>query len=317
MIDRVKSPLNYTGNKYKILPQMQEYFPKRIKTMVDLFCGGATVGLNTECEKIIFIDNNERVISLLKYLSLCNYDDLYGMISLVIKKYGLSFSAENSFAFYKNQIEESNYNNGLKKYNAEGYYKLRADYNMIENKNSDYANVLLYVLMVYAFNNDMRFSRSGNFNLPVGKTDMNKNNLNRLKSYIERTSSIECDFICADFKNKKVSEILLSADFIYMDPPYLITNAVYNQMSKWDEKSEYNLLQMLSFLLDNNKQFILSNIIEKKGQRNEPLYRWMDENINRIEIVDVVSDYRSASYNKKVRDSSEREVIIKSKVKND
>ena len=42
----VKSPLNYTGNKYRIMDQMRRHFPENIECMVDLFCGGATVGLN-------------------------------------------------------------------------------------------------------------------------------------------------------------------------------------------------------------------------------------------------------------------------------
>ena len=36
----IKPPMNYIGNKYRIINQMQEYFPKNIKTMVDLFFGG-------------------------------------------------------------------------------------------------------------------------------------------------------------------------------------------------------------------------------------------------------------------------------------
>ena len=34
-----KTPLNYTGNKYRLLEQIQPYFPQKIKVMVDLFCG--------------------------------------------------------------------------------------------------------------------------------------------------------------------------------------------------------------------------------------------------------------------------------------
>lgn len=57
MSNYIKSPLNYTGNKYRILSQIQQYFPRRIHCMIDLFCGGATVGLNVDADKIIFIDN--------------------------------------------------------------------------------------------------------------------------------------------------------------------------------------------------------------------------------------------------------------------
>lgn len=56
----VKSPLNSTGNKYRIIDQINKYFPEKIDCMIDLFCGGATVGLNTNAKKVIFVDNNEK-----------------------------------------------------------------------------------------------------------------------------------------------------------------------------------------------------------------------------------------------------------------
>ncbi|MCA6072598.1 MAG: DNA adenine methylase, partial [Endomicrobium sp.] len=39
----IKSPLNYVGGKYKILPQIIPLFPKDINCFVDLFAGGANV----------------------------------------------------------------------------------------------------------------------------------------------------------------------------------------------------------------------------------------------------------------------------------
>ncbi len=35
----IKSPLNYTGGKYKLLPQIIPIFPSDINTFVDLFGG--------------------------------------------------------------------------------------------------------------------------------------------------------------------------------------------------------------------------------------------------------------------------------------
>ena len=42
----IQSPLNYTGGKYKLLPQILPLFPKEIDCFVDLFCGGCNVGIN-------------------------------------------------------------------------------------------------------------------------------------------------------------------------------------------------------------------------------------------------------------------------------
>ena len=38
--DLIKSPLNYTGGKFKLLPQILPLFPDNIDTFVDLFAGG-------------------------------------------------------------------------------------------------------------------------------------------------------------------------------------------------------------------------------------------------------------------------------------
>ena len=61
-----KSPLNYTGGKYKLLPQLLEKFPKHFDSFVDLFGGGFNVGANVECETIIYNDKQKEVARLIK-----------------------------------------------------------------------------------------------------------------------------------------------------------------------------------------------------------------------------------------------------------
>lgn len=267
----IKSPLNYTGNKYRILDQIFKYFPKEIDTMVDLFCGGATVGINVKCRKIIFIDSDRNVINLLKYLSKTSFNKLIRSLHELIFKYKLSNSYLNGYSSYKN-LYQTNLNNGLKEYNSNGFYELRSDYNKLINKNTSQAMNMLYLLIIYGFNNDIRFSKNGHFNLPVGKTDLNKNNVNKLQNYIMRMKNIHATFVCGDFREEKIKKIILKADFVYMDPPYLITNAVYNETSKWNEDSEYKLINLMEELLLNNKNFLISNVLEKRFKRNEPLY---------------------------------------------
>jgi len=283
--------------------------------MVDLFCGGATVGLNVICDKIIFIDNNKYVIGLLKYFARAKFEDLLKGLESIIEQYGLSNSYRNGYKSYRMKINGGNANNGLKEYNSEGFYKLRNDYNALENKMTNYALQILYILIVYGFNNDLRFSKEGNYNLPCGKTDLNANNVKKLREYNERIIEMNAEFICGDFENKRVQEIIKSAEFIYMDPPYLITNAVYNESNKWNEQKEYGLIELMNYFIDNDKQFILSNILEKKGRRNEPLYYWTTTRANDLTIIDIKYHYRNASYNKKVREGLEREVIIMPKRK--
>lgn len=62
--DLVKSPLNYVGGKFKLLPQILPYFPNDIDTFYDVFAGGFNVGINIKAKKIICNDLEPAVISL-------------------------------------------------------------------------------------------------------------------------------------------------------------------------------------------------------------------------------------------------------------
>lgn len=62
----VKCPLNYTGGKYKLLPQIIEKFPKKIGTFIDIFGGGFNVGANIEANTIIYNDKQKEVPRIIK-----------------------------------------------------------------------------------------------------------------------------------------------------------------------------------------------------------------------------------------------------------
>jgi DNA adenine methylase Dam len=287
------------------------HIPQQIDVMVDLFCGGATVGANTECKKVIFIDNNPKVIGLLDYFARCR--DVDRLIKELIKltdKFSLSCSGLNGYSMYKEKLIEKDTNNGLKEINKESFYYLRETYNTLVDKSTADAFNMLYLLMVYGFNNDIRFSSEGNYNLPVGKTDLNKNNIKKIKAFCEKMSTVKYEFLCDEFNSKEANERINQSDFTYIDPPYLITRAVYNESNKWDNESEYKLLALLDELIKSRKKFMLSNVTEKKGSKNEPLCYWIYQNEGAIKVIDIDYHYRSSSYNKKQRDANEREIIL-------
>jgi len=304
----MKTPLNYTGNKSRLIDRFKDYFPDNIGVFVDLFCGGATVGLSVNAKKVIFIDNNANVIELLKHLSQYDFDVLLPRLEKLIENYNLSYSAKSGYGKYREGIAKSD-NNGLKTFNTEGYYQLRSDYNAFADKFSLEALDMLYLMVTYAFNNDMRFNRNGEFNLPVGKTDLNKSNIKKLISYIDRVKETDCEFICGDFREKRIKDILMQADFIYADPPYLLGDAVYNESSNWTEETEQELIELLEVLSKNDKKFALSNVLEKVGQKNKPLSDWIFKRDD-LQIFNMDYHYRSASYNKINRNAQEQEVLI-------
>ncbi len=86
----IKSPLNYTGGKYKILSPIFEILPEKAGTFVDLFAGGFNVGINVNAKKIICNDQIHYIIDLYKYFQANNVEDVITDIKERITKYQLS-----------------------------------------------------------------------------------------------------------------------------------------------------------------------------------------------------------------------------------
>ena len=114
-----------------------------------------------------------------------------------------------------------------------------------------------------------------------------------------------------DFRNLKEKD-LKDIDFIYADPPYLITDAVYNENSGWGEEEEKALLGLLDNVNNKGIKFALSNLLQKKklNIKNEILFNWLEENKEKYFVHNIEYHYRSASYNKKNRNGEEQEVLI-------
>ena len=81
----IQSPLNYTGGKFKLLPQILPLFPQHINVFVDLFCGGCNVGINVDCNRVIYNDLNENLLCLYNtFKNLENKPLWIGFIKLLI-----------------------------------------------------------------------------------------------------------------------------------------------------------------------------------------------------------------------------------------
>lgn len=297
----IKSPLNYTGGKYKLLSQIIPLFPSNIHTFVDLFCGGCNVGINVKSKNIIFNDKNLILINLYNVLKM--HDNLYSFkkIDKIIKKYNLSDTEKNGYEFYK-----CNSSSGLGKYNINHYNKLRSDFNKRTRKDENYY-YMFYVLIIYSFNNQIRFNSKGEFNLPVGKRDFNKSMKNKLDKFINNIKYGNYEFISKDFKNV-MNLNLKNSDFVYCDPPYLITCATYNESNGWNESNEKALLKTLDELNKKGIKFALSNVITSKGKTNTILLDWINK--NNYTIYHLNSDYSNSNYHTKDKITKPDEVLI-------
>lgn len=302
----IQSPLNYTGGKYKLLPQILPIFPQNINVFVDLFCGGCNVGVNVDCNRVIYNDIDENLLYLYNTFKNLEKESVLEWIYEIIEKYDLSLSSKNGYQYYGCESGR-----GLGDYNRNRYLKLRADFNQRhENGRFDYYYyVMLYVVIVYAFNNQIRFNSSGEFNLPVGKRDFNKKMEQKLVDFIDRIQEQDCNFSCCDFRKFDTS-MLTTQDFVYVDPPYLITCATYNEQGGWNERDENDLLSFLDKLNDNNIRFGLSNVLRSKGKENKVLLAWLKKNSDRYTVMPLDYSYSNSNYQTKDRASVSEEVLV-------
>ena len=104
----IKSPLNYTGGKYKLLPQILPYFPNDINTFVDLFAGGCNVGINIKANNIICNDINKVVIDLMHDWNRLNSEQALKILEQTINKYNLSKTNEEGFKNIRQDYNDGN-----------------------------------------------------------------------------------------------------------------------------------------------------------------------------------------------------------------
>lgn len=269
----IKSPLNYVGGKYKPLPQIMPLFPKNIDTFIDLFGGGFNVGINVSAKEVIYNDLNLPVVEILEYIHRSKTDYILSEIDKIIEQYDLS------------------------KINRGGYLKLRGYY----NKSVFKSPIILYTLICYAFNNQIRFNSKGEFNMPFGKDRSSFNSTLREKfiEFSEAINNKDCKFINADFR-EFIGVAFGENDFLYCDPPYFNSTATYNENGGWTNADEEDLRDMLVI---SNVKWALSNNLKT----NLTLKDWAEEHGYKIHYLNTT--YGNCNYQKKDK-TKDIEVLI-------
>ncbi|MBL0687287.1 MAG: DNA adenine methylase [Sulfurospirillum sp.] len=280
----IKSPLNYIGGKYRLLNQIMPLFPRKIDTFIDLFAGGCNVGINIKANKIIFNDNLTYLIELFQIFKNSNTTTIINHI--------------------ENRIDEFK----LSKTNEKGYKEFRNFYNQHK------ITLDLFVLIAYSFNHQIRFNNSHEFNNPFGKNRSSFNDTMKynLINFILKLQKNDNEFIDNSFENFDFSQ-LTKNDFVYCDPPYLITTGSYNDGKRgfkgWTKKEEVELLNILDNLNSKNIKFALSNVIKHKGKENILLKNWLHEREYQTNFID--KNYANSNYQTKIGDKNASiEVLI-------
>ena len=156
-MEYLKSAFNYTGQKYPILEQIYNKFPKKeeVDLFVDLFCGGGSVFVNCNYENIIAND----------------------IIKPLINFYNEILKVDN-FNLFKDNISKFI----IEKDDQEGFIKMRSEF----NEKGSVDPYQFFCLVVSCTNNMIRWNKKFQFNQTFGKRTYNKNTEEKLIEYFNR-----------------------------------------------------------------------------------------------------------------------------------
>lgn len=265
----IRSPMFYVWDKYRLMNEIKWYFPKEIDTFIEPFLWWWSVFLNTNANAFVLNDISSHVISVHKYLQehACKEDLFFSDVLTEINKYWLSKSYIEDIV--PKSLKRKYVKTYYSKFNKTWYEKLRDDFNNSRNRSP----LLLYLLLIYWFNRMIRFNSSWDFNIPTWNVDFNKNVLGALKNYFQAMKTKECTFLNKSYWDLLNQLKIKKNDFIYLDPPYLITFSEYNKI--WNENEENKLLDTLDDLNRKNIRFAISNVTHYKGRENSIFIEWM------------------------------------------
>lgn len=277
----IKSPLNYTGGKYKLLDKIIPTFPQGNGNFVDLFAGGLNVGINVQANTIYANDSLDYLIEIYDYFQRTPVEEIIRGVNDLIQTYFLDDK------------------------NKDAYIKFRADYN------SNKSPLKLFVLICYSFNHHIRFNNSYEFNMPFGRNRSRynsniENNLIQFSAALKEKNIVlsNCNFTDFDFDQVGPGAV------VYCDPPYLISTATYNERRNdtqgWGQEEDHALFKLLDDLNDRGKYFALSNVFYHKGLSNNELIRWSEK----YYVTYLDADYSNCAYNLKDKTTKSVEVLV-------
>lgn len=272
-----ESPLNYTGSKFKMMEFIRQNLPNtKIEKFVDAFGGGFNVGINIE-NQTIYNDINFFVKDLLQSFKDIDTTEYLKRINKYITKYDLSTK------------------------NTSSYIKIRADYNATPIEKRD--PVMLYTIILFGFQQQIRFNSDFGFNNPAGSRHFNDKILEKFISFSRIVKSRKVNFLSGDYEQLK--KYAQPNCFFYFDPPYTNTLGVYNDGKRgflgWNQSHENKLLQFIDSFNKGKIKFMLSYIIENDGITNDKVLHWIKENnYKMIEVPQMQGRY-----------NNRKEVIIK------
>lgn len=258
-------PLNYIGSKAKVVPDILRLQPENYDTFIDAFGGGFNVGINISAKKVIYNDLNYLVANLIRSFREHDTYDYLLYIKRIIKKFG------------------------LEKANGPAYLEARSYYNSLPAEKRDPR--LLFTIILYGFQQQIRFNSQHDFNNPVGMRWFNDKILEKMISFSRQIKEGNYEFSCQNYKELRSQ--MTPSSFVYFDPPYNLTTGSYNDGKRgfdgWNKDLEAELFSFADDLNQSGVSFMLSYVVEHKGATNQELLDWIEKRGYRlIQLGDII-----------------------------
>ena len=280
----LRSPFFYVGDKYKLLPSIVPAFPTDIDRFVEPFVGGGSVFMNVPAKSYLLNDIDGNMIALHRHL--CEQskrgEEWFRELDALMVHYGLSRSYREDVV--PDKLKKENVKTYFARFNKEGFSRLRADYNASDRVGKG-ALDRLYLLLIFGFNRMLRYNSRGDFNLPVGNVDFNVNVEDAIRDYFSCVQEGDIRFTSMEFEKFLYGLTLSKRDFVYCDPPYLITESEYNKI--WHEEDDCRLMAALDRLNEQGFRFAVSNVTHYRGRINDRFLAWS----RKYRTVPVKSNY--------------------------
>jgi len=245
----INPPMNYTGSKFKLLPQILPLMDYSKDIFIDMFAGGGSVYTNVvdKYQKIVVNDIIENVVNIHK--------------NLILKpKYIIT---ETKLCC--NTVTDKN-----------SFNDLRTKYN------EEYEYYQLWALMLCCTNNMIRLNKGFKFNQTYGKRNWNKNTTKKVKLFIEHFKTVylpKLKFVSTHFNRIPPYKNIM----IYLDPPYINTQAGYN--CYWSKQDEELLYEYIHKINDVGGSFMLSGSLCHDGVNSVLLTKLIKDGFKKSEIV--------------------------------
>lgn len=297
-MEKVRPFVKWAGGKNKLIPQMEQYYPKELKenkidVYIEPFVGGGAILIDIlkkyNIKKAYAFDINKNLINCYNIIK-----DKVESLVLELKK------LEEEYL----KLDDEN--------RKEYYYDIRKKYNSIniENENEALEKTTYFIFLnKTCFNGLYRENRRGQFNVPIGKyknpTIFDEENLIELSKLIKNVTFINGDY-------RESYKYIEENTFIYFDPPYRPINKTssFTSYSKEDfnDENQKELGEYFRKINDNNSnvKLMLSNSNPKNNNEKDDFF---EQIYNGFKINEIKAN-RMINSNKEKRGKISELLII-------